>query len=66
PAVELVEALLEHVSDALGDDGDLVRSLVRGVVEHGTGAQRQLRAGSPGAAVDLLACTPTGAGSPRA
>lgn len=66
PAVELVDALLDHVSDALGDDGDLIRSLVRGVVERGTGAGRQLRAGSPEAAVDLLACAPTGAGSPRA
>ncbi|GAB2957753.1 carboxylate-amine ligase [Saccharothrix stipae] len=66
PAVELVEALLEHVSDALGDDRELVRALVRGVLENGTGAQRQLRAGSPEAAVDLLACTPAGTGSPRA
>ncbi len=66
PAVEMVEALLAHVSDALGDDRELVHALVRQVVAKGTGAQRQLRAGSPGAAVDLLACTPTGTGSPRA
>ena len=65
PAVELVEALLEHVSDALGDDRDLVRALVRDLLDRGTGAQRQLRAGSPEAAVDLLACTTTGTGSPR-
>jgi glutamate---cysteine ligase / carboxylate-amine ligase len=65
PAVDLVEALLDHVSDALGDDRDLVHALVRDVLENGTGAQRQLRAGSPEAAVDVLACTPTGTGSPR-
>ncbi|MBB5802333.1 carboxylate-amine ligase [Saccharothrix ecbatanensis] len=64
PAVELVEALLEHVSDALGDDRDRVRKLVRGVLENGTGAERQRRAGSPEAAVDLLACTGVRAGSP--
>ena len=66
PAVELVEALLEHVSDALGDDRELIRALVGEVRQRGTGAQRQLSAGSPRAAVDLLACTPTGTGSPRA
>jgi carboxylate-amine ligase len=60
PAVELVEALLEHVSDALGDDRDRIRSLVRGVSVNGTGAQRQRRAGSPEAAVDLLAYLSTG------
>ncbi|KOX24483.1 hypothetical protein ADK67_17850 [Saccharothrix sp. NRRL B-16348] len=65
PAVALVEALLEHVSDALGDDRDVIRALVRDVLDRGTGAQRQLRAGSPEAAVELLACTPTGTGSPR-
>jgi carboxylate-amine ligase len=64
PAVELVEALLEHVSDALGDDRDRVRKLVRDVLENGTGAERQRRAGSPEAAVDLLACTGVRAGSP--
>ncbi|MFI9007760.1 glutamate--cysteine ligase [Actinosynnema sp. NPDC053489] len=66
PAVELLEALLEHVSDALGEDREPVRALVDDVLEHGTGAQRQLRAGSPDEAVDLLACDPAGAGSPRA
>ncbi|QQQ79898.1 glutamate--cysteine ligase [Saccharothrix sp. 6-C] len=65
PAVELVEALLEHVSGALGDDRDLVHALVRDVLDRGTGAQRQLRAGSPEDAVELLACTPAAAGSPR-
>ncbi|MFD1146190.1 carboxylate-amine ligase [Saccharothrix hoggarensis] len=64
PAVELVEALLEHVSDALGDDRDLVRSLVSRVLTDGTGAERQRAAGSPEDAVDLLACTPAGTGSP--
>ncbi|WP_033439819.1 carboxylate-amine ligase [Saccharothrix sp. NRRL B-16314] len=64
PAVELVEALLEHVSDALGDDREPIRELLRGVLENGTGAQRQRRAGSPEAAVDLLACTGRGTGSP--
>ncbi|MFE9748076.1 glutamate--cysteine ligase [Saccharothrix saharensis] len=65
PAVDLVHALLDHVADALGDDRDLVHALVRDVLDNGTGAQRQLRAGSPQAAVDLLACTRTGTGSPR-
>ncbi|WP_158841415.1 carboxylate-amine ligase [Saccharothrix deserti] len=60
PALELVEALLEHVSDALGDDRDHIRSLVRDVLVDGTGAQRQRRAGSPEAAVDLLTCASTG------
>ncbi|WP_367128092.1 glutamate--cysteine ligase [Saccharothrix sp. HUAS TT1] len=64
PAMDLVGALLEHVSDALGDDRDLVGRLVGDVLRRGTGADRQLRAGSPGAAVDLLACTPSEAGSP--
>lgn len=64
PAVELVHALLEHVSDALGDDREPIRALLRGVLDNGTGAQRQRRAGSPEAAVDLLACTGGGTGSP--
>ncbi|MFD0201570.1 MULTISPECIES: carboxylate-amine ligase [Saccharothrix] len=66
PAVELVESLLEHVSDALGEDREPIHALVRDVLDRGTGAQRQLSAGSPEAAVDLLACAPTGTGSPRA
>jgi carboxylate-amine ligase len=64
PAVELVQALLEHVSPALGDDRHRVQKLVRRVLEDGTGAERQRRAGSPEAAVGLLACTTVQTGSP--
>ncbi|QFZ19913.1 carboxylate-amine ligase [Saccharothrix syringae] len=62
PAAELVEALLAHVSDALGGDREPVRSLLRGALAGGTGAQRQRGAGEPGAVVDLLTCIVTESG----
>ncbi|MFT7839252.1 glutamate--cysteine ligase [Saccharothrix sp. BKS2] len=54
PAVELVEALVAHVSDHLGEDRDQVGSLLSDVLAGGTGAQRQRAAGEAGPAVDLL------------
>lgn len=50
PATELVTALLEHVRPALTASGDLdrVETILRRVLDDGTGAQRQRRAASGG------------------
>ncbi|MGM1064536.1 carboxylate-amine ligase, partial [Saccharothrix sp. Mg75] len=60
PATALLAALLDHVSDALGDDRALVRSLVDRVLADGNGARRQRRAGSPEAAA--ITCIEAGTG----
>ncbi|MFD7658690.1 glutamate--cysteine ligase [Actinosynnema sp. NPDC059797] len=62
PALELVDALVAHVSDELGDDRDVVLPLLREVRDGGTGARRQRTAGGPEAAVDLLTCIITESG----
>ncbi|GLZ15724.1 putative glutamate--cysteine ligase 2 [Actinomadura sp. NBRC 104425] len=59
PAAELAAELIDHVTPALEETGDLaeVRALLAGVLRDGTGAERQRLAdarGGPRAVLDLL------------
>jgi len=66
PAAELTAELIEHVTPALEDTGDLaeVRRLLAGVLRDGTGAERQRHAdahGGPRAVLELLVRQTAGA-----